>query len=279
MSSHQEDEPVAWYIGQHERNRKYHVSRDILQLAHDKNVQKIALPCLCYRADFNIQYDLLTARITNDNYSARVLSQLTAHMQSLGSTSNESQDEASPVPAPIIRPLTMADTSLSSDDAASSLLLLTSQWIDLASPDLLIADLSRQVLVQEVSFAAFCGATNIIIRGPDVSDGCTHSEDNIARFAHAVEEVLRLGIYLNLHILLPMSPQSDSDLEHDVGHLSNFASNRPRKQGHGSTTIDALASWDAWNIIRNVCRYSSRLSVGKNEFLLIILTSQPSLHT
>jgi len=40
----QEDEPIAWYIGQHEQNREYHVSGEILQKAHEQNVIRYSLP-------------------------------------------------------------------------------------------------------------------------------------------------------------------------------------------------------------------------------------------
>jgi len=211
---------------------------------------------------------MLSARITNDNYNARVLSQLTAHMQSTDTSSNGRDGD---FPAPIIRPLTMADTNLSPDDTTSQLLLMTSQWIDLASSDPVIADVSRQVLVQEINFAAFCGASNIVISGPLIGANCTSSKDNIAQFAHAVEEALTLGIYLNIQILLPMTPQNDDDLHDDLGHLSNFIRDQYKQEKHTPESVDALASWDAWNIIRNVCRYSSRLSVGKNTRPLLLI--------
>lgn len=211
---------------------------------------------------------MLTARITNGSYSARVLSQLTASMQSSAETSamDINSGELSST-APAIRPLTLSDTSLSPDDAASQLLLLTSPWIDLASQDPLIADVSRQVLIQEISFAAFCGATNIIIRGPMTVGDCSYSDDNVTQFAHAVEEALTLGIYLNIQILFPMGSQPDDDVEHDLGHLSNFARGQHENRSRLTNTTEPLGSWDAWNIIRSVCRYSSRLSVGKKTNL------------
>jgi protein arginine N-methyltransferase 5 len=33
--------------------------------------------------------------------------------------------------------------------------------------------------------------------------------------------------------------------------------------------IDLFETWDAWNLIRNVCKYNSRLSVGKKPYTAI----------
>jgi len=223
---------------------------------------------------------MVTARITNEAYHARVLSQLTSHMQSLEAES--AQGEALSSLAPIIPPLTMSDTDLSPDDATSQLLLRTSKWIDLDSSDPIIADVSRQVLVQEINFASFCGATNIIVYGPNVvgtstaavetlsqaaaerNDAHFTPERNVTQFAHAIEEALSLGVFLNIQILLPMTVDSYDHRMHEVGNLEFLT--RAKKTDPEKEKLlvsDPLASWDAWNIIRSVCRYSPRLSVGK----------------
>lgn len=217
------------------------------------------------------QYDMLTAPITNDAFHSRVLSILSNHLNSSPDTSSASRSISGlrSIPqAPIIPRLSPLDTSLEPNDSTSQLIHVTSPWLDLCSQDPLIADISRQVLALEVDYASFCGASNIMIQGPSLqSQG--HEGSGLAQYAHAVQDTLAVGLYLQIHILLPMAGFSTShpSPSTQMGSLGDFARPEFTKHIAGDEDVgrDAMASWDAWNFIRSHCKYNTRLSVGKNE--------------
>lgn len=155
------------------------------------------------------------------------------------------------------------------------LLLTCSSWIDLPSPDPLIADASRQVLVQEASYAAWCGAANLVIHGPRFA-GNGLSPAGVTAFARAILEVLEVGPAFNVQIILPMSPICDTKSQASSGDLARLPGSVAVKQENGSgeddDDLDFWASWTAWNSIRSFCKYSPRLAIGKRMNHLIIFS-------
>src|SRR5258708_6314429 len=86
------------------------------------------------------------------------------------------------VPLPVIPALTPLYSKLAPGEAASQLIVMSSPWIDLGSPDPVVAELSRQVFNLEIAYVAFCGVRNVIIPGPNL----THGEmcvEGFSRFA------------------------------------------------------------------------------------------------
>lgn len=192
---------------------------------------------------------MITSPITTPYFQSRVL-----HL--ISGSSNKSN-----TPAPIITPLTPQDTHLAPGDVVSQIIAYSSSWIDLCSPDPLIANISRQVLNMEIAYASFCGIGNIIIPGPR-SGG--HSENpGLVQYARAIQEALAIASYVQFAIEMPMygyevEKGTSGDLL-PLGRKEEFepARDEPR------TDIDLFQSWDAWNLIRSVCKYNTRLSVGK----------------
>lgn len=219
---------------------------------------------------------MLTAPITNDAFHSRVLTVLSTHLGALTQSNTGTQSilgQADIPPTPIIANLTPADTSLRPEGVVSQLILYTSFWIDLCSPDPVIADISRQVLMLEIGYASFCGATNVMVKGPTSSPHAVKGE-SLARYARVIQDVLNASGYVNLQILLSAGGASEEDNE-EIGSLACFVEAIPTKSsmkgGNGQ-----LESWDAWNTIRSICKYNSRLSVGKNEsFLPSLWASRP----
>jgi protein arginine N-methyltransferase 5 len=196
---------------------------------------------------------MITRPITTSSFQTKVLSALDAYFKTVSASA-----KAEDVPYPMIAPLTPEDTTLLPDEFISTTLAVTSPWIDLASPDPAVAHVSRQVLNLEIAYAAFCGASNVIVEGPRLS-----GDSVIPQFARAMAQALNAGAYLNLQIRLPMTGTEQSEVTEDSRHLAS----RSRKQYTGasdkSNTSDPLRSWDAWELIRTVCKFHSRLSVGK----------------
>lgn len=239
------------------------------------------------------QYDMLTAPITTPYFNLRVLNSVIDHL----STLNTGDGDAN---GPVISDLSDLDTNLAPGDTVSQLLGVVAPWIDLCSPDPIIYGVSCRVLEMEVAYAAFCGVGNLILPTPRLHYGKKHGE-GLMRYAHAVHQALQVGSFIQFSITMPMmdnphdvvdetngslalqarpeftgSRESDEHLRQD--ERTSFESQpwelldiRPRKKIPVSTKHDYFGSWDAWNIIRTVCKYSHRLFVGKNHVLCSVV--------
>lgn len=204
---------------------------------------------------------MITRPITTSSFQVKVLGALDSYFETVSTSAN-----ADDVPYPLIPPLTPEDTNLLPDEFISSMLAITSPWIDLASPDPVIAHVSRQVFNLEVAYAAFCGVNNMIIQGP-----LLEGSSIISQYARTLVQALNVGAYLNLQILMPMTGSQSKDETQNPRHLAS----RMREKYASETTPntkDALRSWDAWDLIRTVCKFHGRLSVGKNHYLLSLVS-------
>ncbi|KAL9110190.1 MAG: hypothetical protein Q9227_005251 [Pyrenula ochraceoflavens] len=106
---------------------------------------------------------------------------------------------------------------MSPHELTTQILALTSSWIDLCSPDPLIANVSRQVLMLEVSYAAFCGATFIVVPGPKLNAGM----GGLNKYGRAIQEALEVGPYLQIVLWFPMSAGTQ-DVQDQMGDLGQF---------------------------------------------------------
>ena len=210
------------------------------------------------------QYDMITTPVTTPSFHSRILSLIADY----NATANS--DESSYTPFPLVPPLTPLDTFLAPNEHMPQLPIVTAPWIDLASSDSLIANISQQVLKLEIAYAAFCGATTVLIRGPRLRYGSPH-DPLAAKFARAVLEALNIGQYLSISILLPMVEDRHEEDTEPVGNLATFAAEElpsTSDETKRSHSFDAFRSWDIWNVIRTVCNYNGRLSLGKNHSFL-----------
>lgn len=139
------------------------------------------------------------------------------------------------------------------------LVAYSSPWIDLCSPNHVVASISRQVLNLEVSYANFCGVRSIIIPGPRQDSVAAGNGQGIAQYGRAIHEAFLLGTRVNLIIHIPM--YREPGLEEQVPLLS--ATEDDETQADGMQDIDLFSSWDSWNTIRSVCDYDSRLFIGQ----------------
>ena len=204
---------------------------------------------------------MLTSPITTSHFHERVLTLISSHL-ALVEAIEESSNKSTP-PSPIIPPLSPVDTPLTPGDTVSQIIAYSSPWIDLCSSDPLISNISRQVLNIEIAYASFCGVGNIIIPGPRTYGSDSKNSSGLTQYARAIQEALTIGSYIQMAIHLPMYGQDEQ--KDMTGDLLPFA------RGYNSTgkaktskEIDLYETWDAWNLIRSVCKYNSRLSVGKN---------------
>ena len=227
------DDPVTvFFIGQHETQRDRPVS------LHDLGQAQ------------SLGYDFVTTPLTTAAFHQRVVSQLEEHL----SKQHDSEELL-----PLIAPLSPTDCTLTPNPSNTALMGVVSPWIDLASSDPIIAHVSRQVLSLEVAFAAFCGISNVIIQGPNGVDGAT-------QYSRAIAEALGLGPYLQLHVLLPMAGELETD-GGDFTHLSELARSNPKEVSDEDQDEEAdgepYQAWELWNTVRTMCNYSQKLSLGK----------------
>ncbi|KAL3439227.1 PRMT5 arginine-N-methyltransferase-domain-containing protein [Aspergillus tetrazonus] len=235
----------SFCIGQHESKRTIPITSEVVQLAHESN------------------YDMLTTPITTPHFQSRVLSLLSSHLSNIQAVSHSDSgtlmttENILPLVVPQLGP---ADTHLTPNEAMSQLVGVTSSWIDLCSPDPLIADLSRQVFMLEVAYAAFCGIGYLLIPGPKLHHKGMHS-DGVMYYARAIQDALSLGPYIQFHIWLDMVDNQDLELD-EMGDLAPLAREEFFDTEIEQPKIDLFGTWDAWDAIRRTCKYHSRLFVA-----------------
>jgi type II protein arginine methyltransferase len=204
---------------------------------------------------------MVTSPITTPHFQSRVLALLSTSLPSFPDDDITRTKNASPI---VVTPLNPADTPLSPEDAISQVIGVTSSWIDLGSPDPVIADVSRQVLQLELAYAAFCGVTYVVIPGPRLR-GQGVGDSGIARYARAILESLAQAPYMQLYVWFPMIDHSGEQAQ-QMGDLASFA--RQQFSGRdeaGDRRLDIFGAWEAWDMIRSICKYPSRLCVGEHN--------------
>lgn len=214
-----------------------------------------------------VQYDMVTSPITTPHFQSRVLGLLSSHLSNAQDVSFDStgtlatSDNTQPL---IIPPLAPEDTHLTPNDAMTQLVGVTSSWIDMCSPDPLIADISRQVLMLEVAYAAFCGIGYVVIPGPKLHHRSMHSE-GLVYYARAIQDAINVAPYLQFHIWLRTvdDPELENDEMGDLAPLARLEFLEDWDDGN-TAKVDPFGTWDAWDTIRRTCKYHSRLFVGKN---------------
>lgn len=259
-------------IGQHESNRLMPVTPQVVQAAHASNVRPDFFSFQWPDTDKS-QYDMLTSPITTPHFHSRVLTLLSSHLSNSeppsydasGTLSTSQNNKVLTVP-----PLSSVDTPLTPHEAISQVVGVTSSWIDLCSPDPLIADISRQVLMLEVAYAAFCGISYLIIPGPKLHHGALHSE-GLVYYARAIQEALNVAPYMQIHIWMRMVDNPDLETD-EMGDLAPFAREEYLADADDrSAKIDLFGTWDAWEVIRTVCKYHTRLFIGEKRLLFSVL--------
>jgi protein arginine N-methyltransferase 5 len=123
----------------------------------------------------------------------------------------------------------------------------------------------------EIAYASFCGVGNIVISGPrSYSSGSTEN-DGLMQYARAIQEALTIGTYIQMAINIPM--YGNDEVKDMTGDLRPFAKDHnSAAKGKANKEVDLFETWDAWNLIRSVCKYNSRLSVGKKPIQSISRT-------
>jgi type II protein arginine methyltransferase len=170
----------------------------------------------------------------------------------------------------VIPPLSPVDTFLTPDESISQIVAVSSTWTDLCSPDAFIAAVSADILQLEIAYAAFCGISYLLIPGPRLRRSSMH-DGSLARYARAILEALSAGPYIQIQIWMPIIDHPGNTVE-QIGDLAPFAkpSDSPEAQPQ---KLDLFRMWAAWDFIRSICKYHTRLCVGELCCSSIIETS------
>ncbi|PHH53704.1 Protein arginine N-methyltransferase 5 [Ceratocystis fimbriata CBS 114723] len=226
---------------------------------HDSSLEQ-PLNDLQYGKAVNQGISYLTSPITNSHFHQRITELVKNHLQSLKEiNSSATADLTAAIPDPIIPPLTTKDTSLFPSFSVSTYNACTSSWIDLASPDPVIANISRQVLNLELAYATWCGVRSIVIHGPRQDSARGNANKGLAQYARAIREALTVASRQNITIHMPMYREpglddSSPSLTETV-HGTEAASKK-------SSEIALFSAWDSWHFVRTFCEYNPRLFVG-----------------
>jgi protein arginine N-methyltransferase 5 len=209
---------------------------------------------------------MVTSPITTPHFHSRVLALLSSSLSEAGASYHDGRGRQSKIhhAKPLaLPPLSPVDTPLTPDESTSKIIAVSSTWTDLCSPDPFIAAVSQDVLKLEVAYAAFCGISYVLIPGPRLRQSSMW-DGSLARYARAILEALDAGPYIQLQIWTPIIDHPRNTVE-PIGDLAPFARShfvgcdpetRPQK-------LDLFGTWSAWDLIRSLCKYHSRLCVGK----------------
>lgn len=221
---------------------------------------------------------MVTCPITTDHFHSRVLSLLSASLAQPQKSNHPTLGSGS-FSSISISQLSPLDTPLTPDQSTSQIIATTSSWIDLGSPDPIIADLSRQILKLELTYAAFCGVTYVLVAAPRSSSGGT-TENGLIQYARTILDALQHGPYMQIHIWVPMIEHFENDGAL-LGDLAAFVRQEYQiDQTHQTKRLDIFGSWAAWNVIRSMCKYHTRLCVGKldKDTFILFYCFSPILH-
>ena len=209
----------------------------------------------------------VTTPVTNKHFHQRVVRLVTDYLDQLGKGVHEATTVATAaVPEPLIPSLTPKDTRLFPNATTNTYIAYVSPWIDLCSSDVVVANVSRQVLNLEVDYANFCGVRSIVIPGPRRDPAATGiGGQGLAVYARAVKEALSIGSRLNVLIHMPM--YREPGLEESIEPLSSLVHPTNGTDEANSKSIDLFSCWSSWHAIRSVCGYHTRLYVGESGWL------------
>jgi len=203
----------------------------------------------------------VTTPVTNQHFHKRVIAIVSNYLGELGESGcAATTTNTAALPEPLIPPLTPDDTGLFPNATTNTYIAYSSPWIDLCSPNIVVANVSRQVLNLEVDYANFCGVRSIIIPGPRRDASAELGSQGLALYARAIREALNIGSRLNFLIHMPM--YREPGLDETIDTLSTLVPGNDGQGPQNDHNIDLFSCWDSWHFIRSICSYNTRLYVG-----------------
>lgn len=168
----------------------------------------------------------------------------------------------------LISSLSPEYTDLSPTMSTSTMIGVISPWIDISSGNSRVAYISRQVLNMEIAYAAFCGISSVILP-PLFRSKNKPTREAVSRYADAVASATRIGPSLQFLVPFPMDDQRPPPKSLILSILSKSVDDDVSST---EPTSDPLAPWDAWNQIRSVSKYHSKLAICNNVPIFYMLS-------
>ena len=138
---------------------------------------------------------------------------------------------------------------------------MASDWIELDSPDEGLRFDSEVALRQEVAYAAYLGFTTLVLPPP-------RYRENTADYARAINSAFAsagqpsvISISVRIPIFDPAALQPNPSTASTFVNVTEHGP--PTLQTVHGTTGDLGATWEMWDVIRNACTYSTRLSLSE----------------
>ncbi|ATY65402.1 arginine N-methyltransferase HSL7 [Cordyceps militaris] len=221
--------------------------RTFFNFGYHDSTRDTPLSDLQYGYLLNQGFNFAVAPITNQSFKKRIFKLVKDHLELLVKSKSEGTTVATAAQAdPIIPPLTPEDTSLFPSQVVNTYTGCISSWIDLASPNPIIASVSRQVLNLEINYASFCGLRVVMIPPPerDASRGAGNS--GLAQYSRAIQEALTIGANMSFAVQMPMyrEPGIDGGVD-TLSRLNPVSEASPAAKG-----IDIFTAWDSWHALK-----------------------------
>ncbi|KAK4058306.1 hypothetical protein OIO90_000463 [Microbotryomycetes sp. JL221] len=209
-------------------------------------------------ASSRTEYDGVCIPLTNSNWQERWERMCTITSSATevdlaartGTTSALQQDQASKLEAEAWRAgggFRRNEVNLTRSEEAGSLLVLASEWLELDSPVEGIRFDSELALRQEVVYASYLSLTTIVLPPPRLEN-----REFLTDYARAINGALASSWHINISVRLPIAEYTEAQLANRPGTPA---------QASSSSVEDHCETWEAWNIIRQICGYSPRLSL------------------
>jgi len=129
----------------------------------------------------------------------------------------------------------------------------------------------NQALKQELAYASYLNVPAVVLPPP-------RNRQHVADYARSINACLKsTTAYLHISVRMPIyDPRSASP---DTLSKEDPPENVPLSVHARAPDGDLSTTWEMWDVIRSICGYSPRLSLGKrsrlSEYSLILYSSRP----
>ncbi|KAH8100111.1 PRMT5-domain-containing protein [Cristinia sonorae] len=147
-----------------------------------------------------------------------------------------------------VRPcFTRDEVNVTKLEEAEGVIAFVSDWLELDAYDDWVRHDSETALLQELAYASYLGIRTAILPSP-------RHRAHVGSYARAVNAALKATPYMQLSVRIPIYDPSMVQL------IPPGTEEDPSKEV-GPDTIPSVATWEMWDVIRNVCGYNPMLTL------------------
>ncbi|TCD60480.1 methyltransferase protein [Steccherinum ochraceum] len=134
-------------------------------------------------------------------------------------------------------------------EEAEGLIAFVSDWLELDAWDDWVRHDAETALLQELAYASYLGTHTAILPSP-------RHRAHVASYARAINAALKAVPYMQLSVRIPIYDPSMIQLNPPTKDPEE--EENPSRLGSDQPSI---ATWEMWDVIRNVCGYNPRLTL------------------